>query len=145
MALQILLGSIVMVATLAVGAAALYLLELASARGRSWLVVEPHWPKIFVVLIGSGLWAMLVLTIGVWLWALSFWALGAFPDLETAVYFSVVCFTTLGFGDVLLPTEWRIMGGMTAANGLLNFGILSAILVEGLRDLRVEQGRRSRG
>ena len=108
-------------------------------------MAEPHWPKIFVVLIGSGLWAMLVLTIGVWLWALSFWALGAFPDLETAVYFSVVCFTTLGFGDVLLPTEWRIMGGMTAANGLLNFGILSAILVEGLRDLRVEQGRRSRG
>ena len=145
MALQILLGSIVMVATLAVGAAALYLLELASARSRSWLVAEPHWPKIFVVLIGSGLWAMLVLTIGVWLWALSFWALGAFPDLETAVYFSVVCFTTLGFGDVLLPTEWRIMGGMTAANGLLNFGILSAILVEGLRDLRVEQGRRPRG
>ena len=67
--------------------------------------------------------------------------LGVSPDLEHAVYFALVSFTTLGYGDVLLPVGWRILGGMAAANGLLNFGLMTAVLVEALRDLRLRQTR----
>ena len=31
------------------------------------------------------------------------------PDLETAFYFSMVTFTTLGFGDVVLTGQWRTL------------------------------------
>ena len=55
--------------------------------------------------------------------------LGLFPSLEQAVYFALVAFTTLGYGDVLLPKEWQLLGGMAAANGLLNFGLLIAVLL----------------
>mgnify|MGYP003674721669 CR=1 FL=1 len=55
---------------------------------------------------------------------------------EESVYFGFVAFTTLGFGDILLPLQWRLLGGMAAANGLLNFGLLTAVIVETLRQVR---------
>ena len=75
------------------------------------------------------------------LWAVSLFWLNIFSTLEEAVYFALVAFTTLGFGDILLPQDWRLLGGMSAANGLLMFGLLTAILVEILRDTRARQRR----
>ena len=80
-----------------------------------------------------------MITLDVWLWAFAFQYLGVFPDLEHAVYFALVSFTTLGYGDLLLPTEWRILGGMAAANGLLNIGLMTAFMIEALRHIRVRQ------
>ena len=65
--------------------------------------------------------------------------LGLFDALEPAVYFALVSFTTLGYGDLLLPDGWRLLGGMAAANGFMTFGILIASLVEALRHVRVAQ------
>ena len=72
-------------------------------------------------------------------WAIALRLLGIFETFESSMYFSLVAFTTLGFGDILLPQEWRLLGGMAAANGLLLFGLLTAILVETLRLARREQ------
>jgi hypothetical protein len=67
--------------------------------------------------------------------------------LEEAVYFALVSYTTLGFGDVVLSREWRILSGMVGANGFLNFGLLTAVMVEALRHTRLGQheARRKRG
>lgn len=56
----------------------------------------------------------------------------------------MVMFTTLGLGDVLLPKDWRILAGMEAANGFLNFGLLSALFIEALRLVRLNQVKVSR-
>lgn len=72
----------------------------------------------------------------IWFWALLLKALGALPDLEQAVYFSLVSFSTLGYGDILLAQEWRILGAMVAADGLLIFGWSIAWLTEVIRKLR---------
>lgn len=72
----------------------------------------------------------------IWFWALLLQALGALPDLEQAVYFSLVSFSTLGYGDIVLALEWRILGAMVAANGLLIFGWSIAWLTEVIRKLR---------
>ena len=77
-----------------------------------------------------------MLTVAVWIWAVAFRLLGIFGTLEASVYFSLVAFTTLGFGDVLLPQEWRLLSGLSAANGLLMFGLMTAVLVETLRETR---------
>ena len=84
-------------------------------------------------------WTLVMMTVSVWIWAMSLFWLGIFTTLESSVYFALVAFTTLGFGDILLPQEWRLLGGMAAANGLLMFGLLTAILVEILRDTRARQ------
>ena len=80
-----------------------------------------------------------VITAGVWVWGLALFWLKAFPTLEEAVYFSLVAYTTLGLGDIVPAKAWRVLSGMEAANGLLNFGLLTALLVEALRHVRLGQ------
>jgi len=54
---------------------------------------------------------------------------GALPDWNTAVYFSLVTYTTLGYGDVVLGPGLRIFAAFSAVTGLLGFGISTAFLV----------------
>lgn len=144
MLLQIAIGVGLILTTVVVGAISLYLLEAVLRRSHPWLLNEPHGVKLFAVVVLTSLWALSMVGFGVWLWAAAFMALDIFGSWDQAVYFSLETFTTLGFGDVVVPPEWRIMGGMAAANGLLNFGLMTAILMEGVRDLRLRQSRRRR-
>ena len=75
-------------------------------------------------------WMALALSASVCLWAFAFLAVGEFQTLEESLYFSLVSFTTLGFGDVLVSKDWRILSGITAANGLILFSLLTAVLFE---------------
>ena len=62
-------------------------------------------------------------------WALFFVLIGALPKLETAVYFSLTSYTTVGYGDVVLPERWRLLGPIEAAVGVLMLGWSTGILV----------------
>jgi voltage-gated potassium channel Kch len=46
----------------------------------------------------------------------------AMPDLPSALYFSMVTYTTTGYGDLVLPTAFRIVGGIEALTGILMSG-----------------------
>jgi hypothetical protein len=50
------------------------------------------------------------------------------PDLETALYFSMVTFTSVGYGDVVLTGPWRILASIQAANGVIIFGWTTALI-----------------
>ncbi len=91
--------------------------------------------QFFVLLSGTVTLVLLAHTICVWLWAALFRLLGVFPTLEEAVYFSLVSFTTVGYGDVVVDPGWRILSGFVAVNGLLAFGIFTAVLIEVIRSL----------
>lgn len=136
---QIATGTGLLTLNIVVSALAAFWLELAFRWLHPWLLRPPQRPRLLLLLIGVGLWVLAVITAGVWIWALAYRMLGALPDLETAVYFSLVSFTTLGFGDVILPEGWRLLAGMEAANGFLSFGLLTALLVEALRQVRLSQ------
>ena len=62
-------------------------------------------------------------------WAGAYVALGAIGSLEEALYFSIVSFTTVGYGDVVLARDWRILGASEAAVGILIFGWSVALLI----------------
>ena len=81
-----------------------------------------------VVLVILVLWLMAAHVIEIGMWAQTFLHYELFETLEAALYFSAASYTTLGFGDVLLPNEWRLLSGATAANGLLLFGLSAAFL-----------------
>jgi hypothetical protein len=74
------------------------------------------------------LWLFLATVIEVWIWAILYLLLGAIATLEEAVYFSTSTFTTLGFGDIVLDEEWRVLASFEAANGLLMFGWSTALV-----------------
>jgi hypothetical protein len=63
------------------------------------------------------------------IWACTYLALRASEGLEQAVYFSMVTFTTLGYGDVLLDERWRLLASFEAANGIIMFGWTTAIVI----------------
>ena len=63
------------------------------------------------------------------LWAGLYVWVDALPDLGTALYFSLVTFTTLGYGDVTLVRGWRVLGAFEAANGVIMFGWTTALIV----------------
>lgn len=79
------------------------------------------------------LFVMLVHSVQVWIWAATFMVLGAFHELEPALYFSLISFTTVGFGDITLGPEWRLLSGLMAANGFMSFGWSTAYMVELVR------------
>lgn len=68
-------------------------------------------------------------------WAVLFMWLHEFPDFATALYFSAVNFSTLGYGDVVLSNRWRLLGPMEAANGILMFGVSTAVMTAAVADV----------
>ena len=136
MLIQLALGSLIMVVTILFTLASVWAMEAGLLRADPWLRQNPHRPKLTAMIAVAALWVMVQLTAGVWLWAGVFWALDLFDTLETAVYFALVSYTTLGFGDILLPQEWRLLAGLASANGLVSMGLLTAFLVELVRQVR---------
>ncbi len=133
---QIILGSTLMLASVVIAGLSFWFMEVALVRFRGFLAQAPHRPRLILMLCVISLWILAQITAGVWLWAVTFYGLGAFATLEESLYFAIVTYTTLGFGDVLLAQDWRILSGMAAANGLLNIGLLTAVLVEALAQVR---------
>lgn len=70
-------------------------------------------------------------TIQIAIWAVAYLMLVDVSELtsfETALYFSFVTFTTLGYGDITLSEPWRIMSGIQALSGILLVGWTTAFL-----------------
>ena len=62
-------------------------------------------------------------------WAAAYLIVDAMPDAEQAMYFSTVTYTTLGFGDVTIEGQWRLLSAFQAANGIIMFGWTTALIV----------------
>ena len=85
--------------------------------------------KVFALLIVTLFGGILLLhLIQTGLWAVFYYAQGLFSDFETSLYFSMVSFTTLGYGDVLLPKRWRLLGVVEGFSGVLLCGISTAFI-----------------
>ncbi|MEC8194814.1 MAG: potassium channel family protein [Pseudomonadota bacterium] len=61
-------------------------------------------------------------TVQVWLWAAVLLYMDAFEYLYDALYFSLVTYTTVGYGDVVLPVEFRVFGAFGGVSGILALG-----------------------
>ncbi|TNJ46849.1 potassium channel family protein [Phaeobacter sp. B1627] len=85
------------------------------------------------VLISTGF-VVAAHTAQVWIWSAALMVKAeTFSDWNTAVYFSVATYTTLGYGDVVLDSDHRIFASFAAMNGMLAFGISTAFLVSTMR------------
>lgn len=68
-------------------------------------------------------------TIQVWIWAKAFILMGVIEDLNTSLYFALVTYSTVGYGDVTLGPGSRIFGTFAGVSGVLTLGVSTAILV----------------
>jgi len=72
------------------------------------------------------------------LWALMYFYIPNITDfesLEKAVYFSLVTFTTLGYGDLTIQTDFRILSGIEAINGMLLIGWSTALMYAAMQEI----------
>jgi hypothetical protein len=69
------------------------------------------------------------------IWAGLFMLLGEFGDFDTALYHSGVNFATLGYGDIVMSKSWRMLGPIEAANGILMFGVSTAVMTAAVMDV----------
>lgn len=95
---------------------------------------------VLIVALFSGV--VLLHLIQTSLWALFYYAKGLFSDIETALYFSMVSFATIGYGDVLLPRRWRLLGVIEGFTGVILVGISTAFIfavLNAMLQLRLQQ------
>jgi hypothetical protein len=83
---------------------------------------------------------MIAHAVEVIVWSLLYWTVEAAPAGTDLLYFAFVNYTTLGYGDVLPVQGWRLLGPMTAMNGVLLFGWSTAIIFEVLRRALARSG-----
>ena len=97
-----------------------------------WLKTRIHrhersfWRPIWLLVKLAG-WTILLHLIEIGVWAVFYTVGGGMPDLPTAFYFSIVTYTTTGYGDVVLPPEWRLVGGVEALTGILMCGLSTGL------------------
>ena len=82
----------------------------------TWLVVWITW------------WLIVIHLVEVAVWALFFWWQKCLPDAESSLYFSGVTYATIGYGDLVLPKEWRLLGPVEGLTGILMCGLSTAFL-----------------
>jgi hypothetical protein len=123
------LGTLLISTTVIVHTLGLMLL----ARWMGWIV---HWFRLhrhrigkIVAMVTTVLGLFLVHTIEVWLWAFAYLSTGAVGGLESAVYFSTVTFSTLGYGDITATAGWHVFAALEGMNGFILIGWSIAYLV----------------
>lgn len=126
---------------MAVSTVAIHMLGLAVLMGimraRS-PHIRPHqntWRQAaFIMLIVLGLFA--IHSVEIWAYALLYFVLGEFETFEAALYFSTSTFTTLGYGEIVIESRWRLVAAIEGFNGFLLIGWSTAFLVTVISRLR---------
>lgn len=118
--------------------------RVVHAVGR--IIERRHFTAMFAAVMGI---AVLLVTVlhatEAWVWALAYWLLGALPDLRSSVLFSLGAMTTYGGSDVDLQQHWQLMGALEALNGIILFGLTTAVLFSMIQEVwTVNRERRHR-
>ena len=123
-------GSSHMIVRLLIGGCLMALCVVIHASGVTWAIqrVRRHTESVLQFWRGSWLfilvaaWMILLHLFEITVWATFYAWKGAMGDMQSALYFSAVTYTTTGYGDLVLPPEWRLLGGIEALTGILMVG-----------------------
>jgi hypothetical protein len=99
----------------------------AILRRASLPLPSPRFGPVTRRLIWVAWWLLLLHLAEISVWALFFWWRKCLPDLESSFYFSGVTYTTLGYGDLVLPHEWRLFSPVEGLTGILMCGLSTGL------------------
>ena len=121
---EILIAFILVAVTVLVQAVGLTALLKALVKSYAQLPTR-FWPVTWVLIRVT--WALIFIHVTeIAVWALFFWWRKCLPDVESSFYFSGVTYATIGYGDLVLPKEWRLFGPVEGLTGILMCGLSTA-------------------
>ena len=129
---QLLVGAAISVCNIAVHALVMTAV-VRVARGMAAKETPRRSLRLVAVMIATVSVLMVAHVSEVMVWALAYAIVDAAPPGADVLYFAFVNYTTLGYGDVTPVARWRLLGPMTAMNGVLLFGWSTAVIFEVLR------------
>jgi Ion channel len=121
---KLLIASALVATTVIIHAAGLGIVLSRFSHSRVQLETR-FWP-ITWLLIRITWWLIVIHMFEIAVWALFFWWQGCLPNAESSFYFSGVTYATIGYGDLVLPNEWRLFGPLEGLMGVLMCGLSTA-------------------
>lgn len=135
MLIQLILATAMSLFTVAIHLTGLaFLVRILRSHHR---LVRPLRSAPVAVLLVATVTIFAIHTVEIWFYALLYVMLDALGSFEVALYFSTVTYSSVGYGDVLLGKEWRILGAIEGATGLIMIGWSTAFLVSLLGQLKL--------
>jgi len=125
-----------MLSTMLLGAVLVAVTVLVHAAGFSLVLrlliktgAEPPtqaWPIAWLLIRLT--WVLILIHVAeITVWALFYLSKKCLPDIESAFYFSGVTYTTIGYGDLVLPKQWRMLGPIEGLTGILMCGLSAGL------------------
>ena len=122
-------GSALVALTVLIHTVGLILIAAATPRLARSLGLQNHDVGRTLVMTGTVLGILAILTLEVWSWAAAYVLLGATRDLADALYLSTAMFSTVGYGEIHIEPTWRLLTALEGINGFLLIGWSTAYLV----------------
>jgi len=133
MLFQALLGGAVCICNIAIHALVMTtIVRVAQAMAAKKNILHPNL-MLMSTMIATVSVLMAAHVFEVLVWSLAYFIVGAAPGGSNLVYFAYVNYTTLGYGDIVPVEDWKLLGPITAMNGVLLFGWSTAVIFEVLR------------
>lgn len=134
--MNILIGTITVFVCTIIQCAFTAALKLALLRWKGLIGLGGSFWKMTTLLSAVTAFLFIGMMFQVYIWAIVLYSTGDLEGFRSAIYFSMVNFTSLGYGDITLGEENAILGPMEAANGILMLGLSTSALFAVLRELR---------
>jgi hypothetical protein len=125
MLLKLLIAVVLVVVTVAMHAVGFALLLRAMIRSHA--LEKAGFQPVTLLVIGLSCWLILIHLAEIIVWGLFYFWGGCLPDAESAFYFSAVTYTTVGYGDLVLPKPWRLLAPLEAVTGILMCGLSTGL------------------
>ena len=132
MLLQFFVGALVSMTNIGIHAL-VTVVAVSIARGAGLRQTKRPRLHLMGVMIATTAVLQVAHTLEILAWACTYGIVQAAAAGSDLLYFAFVNYTTLGYGDITPVPEWRLIGPLTAMNGVLLFGWSAAILFEVLR------------
>lgn len=121
MFIKMLMAAGLVVGTLVIHAVGFDALLRVIVRSRALALSGFHRVAPLVILVTC--WLVVIHIVEISAWGLFYLWQGCLPDVESAFYFSGVTYTTVGYGDLVLPRSWRMLAPLEALTGILMYGL----------------------
>jgi hypothetical protein len=92
------------------------------------------WRDVTIV-AGATLLALIAHLVEITIWAVVLYSCGEFTGLAGAFYHSAVNYSSLGYGDIVMSNSWKLLGPLETANGMLMFGVSTAMIFAVMQQL----------